>query len=135
MSSRVVARYLDGQMLKGMTMDVNPNRPKFHVRPEDAPQVPVDMAELKALFFVRTYQGNSAHDEQLEPDPNDIRARGSVLVAVRFSDGEEVVGMTFRYPPDRDYFFVVPVDAASNNIRILVNRAAVVSMRRVELPA
>jgi hypothetical protein len=43
------------------------------------------------------------------------------------------VGLTNRYPPNRDYFYVVPVDAESNNIRMLINRAAVVSHEAVEV--
>ena len=35
-----------------------------------------------------------------------------------------------RYPPVREFFFVLPVDARSNNLRILVNRAAVVRIRQ-----
>jgi hypothetical protein len=33
-----------------------------------------------------------------------------------------------RYPPNRPYYFLVPVDSGSNNIRILVNAAAVVAI-------
>ena len=52
-------------------------------------------------------------------------------MSMRFRDGEEIVGITIRYPPNRPFFYVVPVDAASNNTRILVNRDAVVSMAEV----
>ena len=37
-------------------------------------------------------------------------------------------GLMNRYPPNRPYFFVLPMDPASNNVRILVNREAVVEM-------
>jgi hypothetical protein len=131
MSAKVVARYRDGRVLKGISMDVDANRPNFHVRPPDGKTVPVDMSDLKALFFVRTLEGNPAHAENRTPDPDDPRARGSTIVSLRFADGEEMVGLTIRYPPNRPYFFVVPVDPESNNIRVLVNRAAVVSMETV----
>jgi hypothetical protein len=86
------------------------------------------MNDLKALFFVRTLEGDAAHNEVLMPQPGDPRARGSTIVSVRFADGEEMVGMTIRFPPNKPYFFIVPVDPDSNNIRILVNRSAIVSM-------
>jgi hypothetical protein len=86
------------------------------------------LAELKALFFVRSLEGDAHHEEGSQPDPADPRLRGSVSVKVRFQDGETLIGLMNRYPPNRPYFFVVPVDQKSNNVRILVNRAAVASL-------
>jgi hypothetical protein len=130
MSNRVVARYLDGRVLGGISLDVNPSQPTFHVRPTSGTSVRVSMNELKALFFVRSLEGNPAHEENLEPDPEDPRGRGAQPIALRFADGETIVGLTIRYPPNRPWFFVVPVDPESNNIRILVNGAAVVAMEQ-----
>jgi len=128
MQNKVVARYQDGRVVKGISLDVDPARPTCHVRPATGPALEVNLSELKALFFVRTLEGNSAHDEGRDPDPKDPRSRGMAMVSLRFADGETIVGLTIRYPPNRPYFFVLPVDQKSNNIRILVNRAAVVSM-------
>ena len=44
-----------------------------------------------------------------------------------------MVGMTIRYPPNRTYFFLNPVDPKSNNLRILVNREAVTEMELVDV--
>ena len=131
MSNRVVARFQDGRIVKGTSLDVDSNRPNFHVNPPGGGRsVAINLADLKALFFVRTFDGDPAFNEDLKPDPEDPRTRGSTIVALRFADGEEIVGLTIRYPPNRPYFFVVPVDSSSNNIRILVNRSAVVSMEQ-----
>jgi hypothetical protein len=46
-------------------------------------------------------------------------------IALEFKDGERVTGLTARYPPVRPFFYVLPADTGSNNIRILVNRAAI----------
>ena len=35
-----------------------------------------------------------------------------------------------RFPPVKPFFFILPADGTSNNVRILVNRAAVRSMRQ-----
>lgn len=131
MSARVVARYQDGRLVKGISMDVDPARPSFHVRPPEGRAVEVRLADLKALFFVRTLDGDPERNEVLKADPADSRARGSTLVSLRFTDGEEMMGLTIRFPPNRPYFFIVPVDPASNNIRILVNRDAVAAMEAV----
>ena len=132
MSKKVVAHYLDGRVIKGTSLDIDPTRPTFHIRPAQGAAVEVSMSRLKALFFVRSLEGDPAHDETLALDPGDTRSRGSCLVKLRFGDGEEMVGLTIRYPPNRPFFFIVPVDTTSNNMRILVNRDAVLSME--ELP-
>jgi len=132
MSKKVVAHYLDGRVIKGTSLDIDPSRPTFHIRPAQGPVVEVSMNRLKALFFVRSLDGDPGRDDQLELEPGDTRSRGSCLVRLRFGDGEEMVGLTIRYPPNRPFFFIVPVDAASNNMRILINREAILSME--ELP-
>jgi hypothetical protein len=128
MKNLIVARYQDGRVVKGISLDVDPARPTLHVREGTGPAVEVKLSDLKALFFVRSLEGNPGHREGLAPDPKDPRSRGMALVTLRFADGETIVGLTIRFPPTRPYFFVLPVDQESNNIRILVNRAAVISM-------
>ena len=97
--------------------------------PSRAPQC--RLADLKALFFVRSLDGDAAHDESRVPDPSDPRSRGATIIKLGFADGETIVGSTIRYPPNRPFFYVVPVDAKSNNIRILINKDAVISMEQV----
>jgi hypothetical protein len=125
MNNLVVARYLDGTILKGTSLDVDPSKPAFHVRPPDGITAEVKMKDLKALFFVRSLEGDMARHEAHTLDPADPRARGSTAVSLQFPDGEVMVGLTNRFPPNRPFFFVVPVDPESNNIRVLVNRSAV----------
>lgn len=134
MSSRVIARCLDGRLLKGIGLNVDPGRPTFHIRPSESKPIEVRLDELKALFFVRTLEGNRDHLEALSPVADDSRARGATIVSMRFHDGEVMVGMMISYPPTRPYFFIVPVDPTSNNIRILVNRNAVVAIEALSGP-
>lgn len=133
MSKQVVARFRDGRLLKGTSLDVGPDRPSFHIRPPRGPVLEVRLRDLKALYFVRSLDGNPDRTERKSPDPLDPRARGSRCVGVRFADGELLVGLTIAYPPRRPYFFALPVDPKSNNIRILVNRDAVVSMTPLQI--
>jgi Family of unknown function (DUF6982) len=128
MSTKVVARYRDGRLIKGISQDIQPTKATFHVRGADGKVVPVNLSDLKAVFYVRTLEGNSKYEEDLKPNPEDVRSRGSTLITLRFEDGETMVCLTNGLPRNRQYYFVVPVDARSNNIRILVNQAAVVSI-------
>ncbi len=133
MAQPLVARFRDGRILKGRSMDVDANRPRFHLRPEGGgPAEEVTMADLKALFFVKSFEGNPEHEERHTLDPGDPRARGATLVRASFADGEDIVGLTIRFPPNRPFYFLIPVDPASNNVRILVNGDAVKALEAVD---
>jgi hypothetical protein len=123
--NQVVARFADGRVVKGTSLDVDASRPLCHVRSKDQGMVEVAMANLKALFFVKSLEGNSAHQEASAPKEGDLRLRGTTLVEIEFKDGERLVGLSNSYPPKGEFFFMLPVDAGSNNIRILVNRSQV----------
>jgi hypothetical protein len=128
MANEVVAHYLDGRLVKGTCLDIDPARPTCHVKTVEQGMVQVMLAQLKALFFVRTLGGNPAYEEVKTVDASDTRARGAAAIELQFADGERVVGLTTRFPPVRRFFYVVPADANSNNVRILVNRSAVQSL-------
>jgi hypothetical protein len=130
--NNVVARFKDGRVLKGTSLAVDPSKPAFPLRPANGKAVEVPFRELKALFFVRSLEGNASHNEASTPVPGDPRMRGSTQVKLKFEDGEVLVGLVNAYPPARAFFFMNPVDTRSNNIRVLVNRAAVTSMQVVE---
>lgn len=128
--NQVVARFLDGRVLKGRALDMDPDRPFFHLRNPARPPVEVKLTELKALFFVKDPEGDPSRVDRMELSEGDLRARGAQAIEVEFADGERVVGLTVRYPPVRPFFYILPADEGSNNIRILVNKAAVVRMSR-----
>ncbi|HTK42153.1 MAG TPA: hypothetical protein VL287_11245 [Gemmatimonadales bacterium] len=128
MANEVVAHYLDGRLVKGTCLDVDPARPTCHIKTDDRGMVQVMLAQLKALFFVRTLGGDPHYEEAKTVDAADARARGASHIELQFADGERVVGLTTRFPPVRRFFYVLPADARSNNIRILVNRSAVESL-------
>jgi hypothetical protein len=135
MANEVVAHYLNGRIVKGVSLDVDPGRPKFHVRTVSEGTLEVKLTELKALFFVKDLVGDAQREDVLRLDAGDGRARGSFPIELEFADGERLVGLTVRYPPVRPFFFVLPADPASNNVRILINRAAVKRMSQPPPPA
>ncbi len=124
MSNLVVAHCLDGRVVKGTSLDVDPNKPGCHIRAEDRTLHAVQLSGIKALYFVRSLSGDPARNDRAQVDPADLRSRGAKHVRVVFTDGEALIGFTYNFPPTRAYFFLLPADPASNNIRILVNRAA-----------
>ena len=123
--SAVVARFADGRVLKGMTNDFAPQKSVFHLYVREnavSRGVAVTVASLKALFFVKTYDGDSKHVENL--DVSSAKGPGRKIV-VTFADGEVVAGFTTGYSRDKQGFFVVPADPSSNNARVYVVTASV----------
>ncbi|MFI5371242.1 MAG: DUF6982 domain-containing protein [Candidatus Eisenbacteria bacterium] len=123
--NRVVARFLDGRVLKGTTEDFLPNRPKFHLHPlGNAPPEVVACRDLKAVFFVRDFSGDAARKDMKGFGHLPVEANQGKKISVVFKDGEVISGYTLAYSREREGFFVVPADPGSNNIRIYVLRGA-----------
>lgn len=124
--NKVVVRYVDGRTIKGTTADFFPNKDFFHVSIANmsAGTKPVEVStkELKALFFVKDFEGDSKHVEAKVFDPEHPSAGRRIKVV--FEDGEVLVGTTTGYQPKRTGFFLVPADAASNIERCYVVTAA-----------
>jgi hypothetical protein len=122
--NRIVARYLDGHLVKGSTSDFNPMKESFHVSSGAGTKpIKVFITELKALFFVRDLEGNAAHQEKKEFDPK--KPSVGRKIQVEFRDGEVLVGTTQAYQPERPGFFLVPADGTSNNERCFVPTSAI----------
>jgi hypothetical protein len=125
MMQKVVAHLVDHAVVKGVSLDVDPGKPVCHVRTDAQQTVEVDLRKVKAVYFVRDLAGNPTYDETHQPEQDDRRLRGSTQLDITFADGEKLGALTNRYPPLGQFFFVVPMDPKSNNVRILVNRGAV----------
>ncbi len=127
---KVVARYVNGKRVKGFSQDFFPNKDRFRVYPAAKPPgeaVEVLVKELKAVFFVQDFVGNSLYHERkkyLEGEKPSGRK-----VEVTFMDGEVLVGTTLGYDPSRPGFFLFPADPKGNNIRVFAVTTAVKKVR------
>lgn len=121
-ASQVVVRYRDGRLVKGTTSNFLPARDRFHVQTPEGQMVAVAQDELKALFFVRDFKGDPTRKESSQFSAT--RPALGRKIRVVFADGEEIVGTTQGYQPNRPGFFVFPADAGSNNERCYVVTAA-----------
>jgi hypothetical protein len=121
MHARVVVHYLDGALLKGVTHDINPNRDSFHVKDHLSGEVAfVEFRDLKAVFFVKSYEGDPAYEERRDLAQNGFGPR----IRISFRDGEIMEAYTLGYDRNRPYFYIFPPDPDSNNDKVLVVRSA-----------
>jgi len=117
----VVVHYLDNRILKGTTQDFSPDRPAFHVIPQEGGQgISVQRHDLKAVFFVKTLDGDPFRADLKGFIAGPPKNAHGIKVAVRFSDRELLCGHSLGYSPQRLGFFVVPSDRGSNNKRVFV---------------
>ena len=129
--NKVVARYTDGRMVKGVTSDFVPAKERFHVSEAQAAPgakpVEIQTKDLKALFFVRDFAGNPQHGDRnlFDPAHPPIGRR----IRVEFGDGEVLIGTTQGYQPGRPGFFMVPADPGSNIERCYVVTASTKDVR------
>ena len=82
--NKVVVHARDGKLIKGTTRDFFPNRPVFHIQPADgSPSVEVRCKALKAVFFVKDFNGDSSRRDTIGflAGPNDTKQ--GMKVAVR----------------------------------------------------
>jgi len=124
--NKIVVRYQDGRINKGVTSDFFPNKDVFHLLPVNAqPEtkpIAVSIHELKAIFFVKTFEGNREYTDKKEWEADKTVVGRKIRVI--FKDGEVLVGTTHGYQPGRPGFFVHVSDPKSNNERCFVISSA-----------
>lgn len=130
---QVVARFQDGTLVKGTTHNFSPDGAHCHIQPLDRPYGEgrrVEFRELKALFFVRTIEGNPKYQDK---ESFESEAHYAPRVRVRFKDGEELVGfMNLQHHPHG--FFLYPADPLSNNERVFAIRECVDRLESLDEP-
>ncbi len=131
---KVVARYVRGRIVKGLTYDFFSNKDRFHVTPAEGPggkPVEVIINDLKAVFVVRDFNGDPGYIERKEYSKDDTPY--GVPLGVTFNDGEIMVGSSMGFDPRRDGFFITPADLKSNNLRVFVVTSAVKRIRQLHV--
>jgi hypothetical protein len=111
---KVVLRYRDGRTERASLAPIDPSHESLQVTREDGETGEVPFSLLKAVFIPQTSQPDA-----VEP------ATGS-MIAVEFSDGEVIRG-TAHYNPERNGFFLFPLDRSKND-RVFVVNSAIVSI-------
>jgi hypothetical protein len=121
LKNRVVAHFLNGQVLKGTTQDFIPSRPYLHIfAGEGEGSIRVAQNELKALFFVKNLDGDPQRIDIPAFTGGPAESAYGRKIAVRFPDGELICGYSLAYSTARDGFFMATMDSRGNNERIYI---------------
>jgi transposase-like protein len=124
--NRIVVAMLDGHRDRGFVYNFSPNTESFYLFPTEGVDRSyaklVEIKDCKAVFFVKTHEGNRHARERQRaelPASRPPRVRGHKMKIV-FNDGEELLAASEAYNPTRLGFFCYPLDPRSNNLRIFV---------------
>ncbi len=132
---QIVARFRDGSLLKGFVRNFSIESDTIILsdyKTNMESLVPIE--ELKALFFVKNFEGSS---EYVERKVFGIRKNPGRKVFVKFLDKESLVGFIEGVIPwDKGFslsklgektkgFFLTPVDGDSNNEKVFVVGGAI----------
>ena len=117
MINKIIIRYADGSIKKGVTEDFFPNKEMFHIRDnDDGEYKEIYVKQLKAVFFVKSFDGDPKYEEK-----SDIARVGlGRKIKVVFKDGETLHGYTQGFSRDRVGFIFYPSDPKSNNDKAFI---------------
>jgi len=133
---KVVAHFKNGRIVKGHTRDFAPTRDSFTLQPYSRGEGPVAvfLEELKAVFHVKTFEGNSGHQVPsgqigvVQEDRFSTVMEHGRKVALQFLDGERLWGYADAGGENAPGFFFFPTDPSDNNLRIYVVRSSLREM-------
>lgn len=127
---KVVVRFNSGKILKGYIEDFTAYTDVVVIQEaETDKEHGIPIHELKAIFFVKTFQGNSSRSDK---KVFGIRENIGRKVYIRFKDSESMMGfLEGDIPWEKGFylskptsalkgFFLVPVDIDSNNKKVFV---------------
>jgi hypothetical protein len=119
---KVVLRYLDGRVVPAYA-------PLFEEGADPIPSTDlggapllVPLAELKAVFFVRTFSGNPSYDPPQFSGA--LGSDGGRPLVLTFQDGERILGEIRDVAHTDRGFFLTVLDPEDNNLLVYVNPAA-----------
>ncbi len=131
-SRKAILRFLDGTLRKGYITDFTVADDFVFIEDESSDTQKVRLKELKAIFFVKKFEGDKNHREKKSFAGTKSACR---KVFLRFKDGEALTGCLegetpwktgfFLEPMKENGFFLIPVDEKSNNIKIFVVTSAI----------
>lgn len=133
---KVVLKFLDGTIIKGHIRDFSEKSEELVLQELDTEAVRVIQNDaLKAIFFVKTFEGNRQYNEKKSYG---LRKPRGHRTFIKFVDDEDLVGFLEGDVPwekgfflnrhtvnDLKGFFLLPADEGSNNIRVFIFAHAV----------
>jgi hypothetical protein len=135
-NQKVVLNFMDGRIIKGYIDNFSPEDEFVLIENTLSDKQKFKTNELKAIFFVKTFEGNKNYSEK-----KSFTVTGQVgqKILVRFKDSETLIGYVegnvpwqkgFHLESKRGGFYLIPADDRSNNIKVFVVSTSVLDVTR-----
>jgi len=123
--SKVVVRLKDKTLLKGKISNFSQSFDSFEVELLNGDLQIVDIDNIKAIFFVKSFEGDKKHQYQYK---DELLWEGDKL-SLTFADGEKMVGYTqhLDFISNRG-LLITPADVNGNNNHVFASKSAINSM-------
>ncbi|HZE88275.1 MAG TPA: hypothetical protein VE404_01940 [Verrucomicrobiae bacterium] len=119
---KVVVHFMNHTLLKGHARFFFHHQMQMLMQTLEGEERLIPLAEVKAVFFVRSFTGDRLRKERKEPGPDSPRLGEGVHVT--FLDGETLIGRAVGYKPEDRGFYFKPADPASNNEIVYIPQTA-----------
>jgi hypothetical protein len=131
---KIVARTRRGERFKGYLVDGRSlPRGVLRMKNLEGRDLPLDLEQLKGIFFVRDYEGDREYLENkvLTSDPE----RKGLRIRIRFEDNETMEGVVENSVEllQAAGFFFWPADPKANNELIFVVKSSLLGFRVIGL--
>ena len=128
---KIVIHYRSGRTVRGRMRFFEDVRSSVIAEDLAGHPLTVPFDEIKAIFFVKEYEGSEEEHEAARPEgvPGG-RDRGHP-VAVRFPDGEIIEGSVSLFPPTGAGFYLTPRGRHGNNRAIFVPARSALEVQRL----
>ena len=123
-NSKTVVRFKDKTLLKGKVTDFSPFYRFFQLELLNGDVVKVDIDKIKAIFFVKSFEGNKKHKYKYQ---DRLIGVGDKIIT-KFADGETLVGYSLHLDYSPRGFFITPADLKGNNKYVFASKSAIESM-------
>jgi hypothetical protein len=124
---RLVVRFKDGRIARGVCFALSPKENSFHLDETDEAGISsgsttqIKYSDIKAVFYVKSFDGKfdrTTRYREWTPEGTEV--------VVEFNDGEVLRGSTLHpYRADDNRFHLIPKEEKTNNISVLIEASAV----------
>lgn len=128
----VVLRYLNGDMEKCFIKPyISCSIKVIQVIKEDKTVKTIPIKDLKAIFFVKEFEGKDHKSDSWKiEDPEALKVGNKIVVT--FIDKEKIKGKVLGEWKKGEGFFLYPVEKNTNNLKIFVVRSSIIDIKEEE---
>lgn len=122
MAEKLILRRRDGTMLRCTSrIPFSAAFQQITVLDEDGKVLKYPLSDLKAIFFVKDFEGNPHYKAGKEFGEGSPRA--GKICSVSFHDGEVIKGRVLNLAEEKTGFFLYPADPLDNNEKVFIVRS------------